>query len=77
MDGIDTAALRRTQRVHDQAILATHDRLNGVMRSQMDGWRVPKTSRRQNVLHATSHIVDTVTRQKIVGVGRGSVAGGL
>eukprot|EP00930_Biecheleria_cincta_P015735 TRINITY_DN13018_c0_g1_i3.p1 TRINITY_DN13018_c0_g1~~TRINITY_DN13018_c0_g1_i3.p1 ORF type:complete len:233 (-),score=18.16 TRINITY_DN13018_c0_g1_i3:30-674(-) len=55
----------RYEWVYDQAVPATHDRLNGVMRTQMDAWHVPKTSGTQNILRATSHIVDTTTRQTI------------
>mmetsp|Transcript_31088 Transcript_31088/g.58311 ORF Transcript_31088/g.58311 Transcript_31088/m.58311 type:complete len:215 (+) Transcript_31088:45-689(+) len=51
--------------VYDQAINATHDKLNGVLRSQLDVWHAPKTNGTQHVLHASSHIVDTRTRQRI------------
>mmetsp|Transcript_81224 Transcript_81224/g.206311 ORF Transcript_81224/g.206311 Transcript_81224/m.206311 type:complete len:184 (-) Transcript_81224:114-665(-) len=60
-----SASGKRVSQIHDQAVLATHDRLNGVMRSHMDGWRVPQTSRRQRILHNTSWIVDTTARQKM------------
>eukprot|EP00931_Biecheleriopsis_adriatica_P077996 TRINITY_DN51473_c0_g1_i1.p1 TRINITY_DN51473_c0_g1~~TRINITY_DN51473_c0_g1_i1.p1 ORF type:complete len:237 (-),score=25.41 TRINITY_DN51473_c0_g1_i1:34-678(-) len=55
----------RFEWVYDQAVPATHDRLNGVMRTQLDAWHCPKTSGKQHVLRATSHIVDTDLRQKV------------
>eukprot|EP00440_Ansanella_granifera_P045845 gb/GFBE01049662.1/.p1 GENE.gb/GFBE01049662.1/~~gb/GFBE01049662.1/.p1 ORF type:complete len:219 (+),score=15.02 gb/GFBE01049662.1/:1-657(+) len=64
----EAAALGQRPRyewVYDQAVVATHDRLNGVMRTQLDAWHHPKTSGTQHVLRATSHIVDTSTRQKV------------
>ncbi|CAE6970063.1 hypothetical protein AK812_SmicGene34507 [Symbiodinium microadriaticum] len=51
--------------VYDQAVNATHDKLNGVMRTQLDVWHCPKTNGTQHILHASSHIVDTPTRQRI------------
>ncbi|CAE8624495.1 unnamed protein product [Polarella glacialis] len=51
--------------VYDQAVNATHDKLNGVLRSQLDVWHVPRTSGRQQILHASSHIIDTDVRQKV------------
>eukprot|EP00933_Yihiella_yeosuensis_P071142 TRINITY_DN79337_c0_g1_i1.p1 TRINITY_DN79337_c0_g1~~TRINITY_DN79337_c0_g1_i1.p1 ORF type:complete len:222 (+),score=17.36 TRINITY_DN79337_c0_g1_i1:122-787(+) len=55
----------RTEWVYDPAVMATHDRLNGVLRSQLDCWHVPRTTAKQDLLHSTSQIVDTSIRQKI------------
>eukprot|EP00929_Paragymnodinium_shiwhaense_P120060 TRINITY_DN91968_c0_g1_i1.p1 TRINITY_DN91968_c0_g1~~TRINITY_DN91968_c0_g1_i1.p1 ORF type:complete len:224 (-),score=23.04 TRINITY_DN91968_c0_g1_i1:228-812(-) len=54
----------RVSQSYDQAVNATHEWTNGVMRSQLDCWRVPKTAPRQRILHSTSSIVDTGVRQK-------------
>ncbi|CAJ1333780.1 unnamed protein product [Effrenium voratum] len=55
----------RYEWVYDPPIFNTHDKLNGVLKTQLDAWHCPKTSGTQHVLHASSHIVDTVTRQRI------------
>eukprot|EP00434_Breviolum_minutum_P026601 symbB.v1.2.023513.t1/scaffold2153.1/size87802/4 len=49
--------------VYDQAVSCTHDKLNGVLKTQLDVWHCPKTNGTQHILHSSSHIVDTTTRQ--------------
>ena len=51
--------------VYDQAVSCTHDKLNGVLKTQLDVWHCPKTNGTQHILHSSSHIVDTTTRQSI------------
>merc|ERR1719230_2212823 len=52
----------RINRIFDQAVICTHDR--SAMRSEMTGWRVPRTADGQRLLHTTSAIVDTAVRQR-------------
>ncbi|CAL1158095.1 unnamed protein product [Cladocopium goreaui] len=51
--------------VYDQAVACTHDKLNGVLKTQLDVWHCPKTNGTQHILRASCHIVDTNTRQSI------------
>ncbi|CAL1158101.1 unnamed protein product [Cladocopium goreaui] len=51
--------------VYDQAVTCTHDKLNGVLKTQLDVWHCPKTNGTQHILRASSHIVDTNARQSI------------
>jgi len=63
-DGTQRYVASRVGRSYDQAVNCTHEWTNGVMRSQLDCWRVPKTASRQRILHTTSQMIDTPLRQK-------------
>lgn len=54
---------RSVGRLYDPAVVATHDKISGAANS-MSAWRVPRTTETQRILHSTSHIIDTFTRQR-------------
>mmetsp|Transcript_66999 Transcript_66999/g.143294 ORF Transcript_66999/g.143294 Transcript_66999/m.143294 type:complete len:262 (-) Transcript_66999:99-884(-) len=56
---------QRVSRVYDQAVFCSHAKQNGVLRSHMEMWRVPRTSGKQQVLHNSSAILDTEVRDRV------------
>jgi len=57
--------LRRVKQVYDPALIATHDKCFGVMKSSMDAWMLPTSSDKQKMMKNTSWIVDPDARQKV------------